>query len=89
MLQKVGHCRQLVNQRAGQQVVFERSLTICWMLQALAAACKTVNPVFLVHSLHTYFLRAGNPESMYMYQLLTFYIAIPKRYARYVFKSNR
>jgi hypothetical protein len=29
------------------------------MLQALAAACKTVDPPLQVHSFHSYFLRTG------------------------------
>lgn len=37
--------------------------------QALAAACKTVNPVLLVHSLHAYFLRAANDQIPILYKV--------------------
>lgn len=76
----VDNCLISQSRRSRQQVVVvESRLTICWMSQALAAACKTVNPALLVHSLHAYFLRAGNDQSMYMYQLLTFYTAMTKK----------
>jgi acyl-CoA thioesterase len=34
------------------------------MLQALAAASKSVDPALLVHSLHAYFLLTGDDRSM-------------------------
>jgi acyl-CoA thioesterase II len=35
--------------------------------QALVASCRTVDPAFVVHSLHSYFLRPGNDDLPIMY----------------------
>ncbi|KAG0627469.1 hypothetical protein M758_2G203400 [Ceratodon purpureus] len=37
--------------------------------QALAAACKTVNPALLVHSFHAYFLRVGDDQIPVLYKV--------------------
>jgi len=37
--------------------------------QALASACETVDKARLPHSLHTYFMRPGDPESPIVYQV--------------------
>lgn len=37
-------------------------------MQALAAACKTVDCLKIVHSLHAYFLLLGDFNSMYPYK---------------------
>lgn len=39
------------------------------LAQALAAALRTVDPVFIAHSMHGYFLRPGNPAEPIVYEV--------------------